>query len=431
MPIWPEYNTSTINQLALQFKNRQINLDPGFQRKSVWTGADRRRLIESVFAGYPIPSIFLYRRDVNGRTVYDVIDGKQRLESLFMFAGVGRFAKHTFDVKLELGDGLSVVDWSEIRRRHPQKRTAFDSYRIQTVEVRGELNEIVDLFVRINSTGKRLTSGEKRHARYYRSRFLIEADRLVKKCRNYLLATKILTAAQIDRMKATELFAELLMSINAGEAINKKTALDRALGNDSINGNTLARLCREFTATMNSLKRLFPHLAQTRFRNSVEFYTLFMLVWEMNSQKLVLGDRKKNAIAFELLKALSVGVDELRVQLRKARPARPAQRMFSEYLLTVQGDTDSASTRQRRSEILKNLIWPIFDRKDPARGFSVEQRRLLWHKDEAPKCARCGRRLSWEDFTIDHIKAWSRGGPTSAMNAQLMHRRCNSAKGAR
>jgi hypothetical protein len=42
-----------------------------------------------------------------------------------------------------------------------------------------------------------------------------------------------------------------------------------------------------------------------------------------------------------------------------------------------------------------------------------------------------GLDLSWEDFTIDHIKAWSRGGPTSAMNAQLMHRRCNSAKGAK
>jgi hypothetical protein len=431
MPISAEYNTNTINQLALLFKNRQINLEPGFQRKSVWTGADRRRLIESVFAGYPIPSIFLYRRDANGRTVYDVIDGKQRLESLFMFAGIGRFAKQAFDVKLVLGDGLELANWLDLRRRHPQTRAAFDSYRIQTVEVRGELNEIVDLFVRINSTGKRLTSGEKRHARYYRSRFLIEADRLVKKCRNYLLATKILTAVQIDRMKATELFAELLMSINAGEAINKKTALDRALGNDSVNGNTLARLCREFTATMNSVKKMFPHLAQTRFRNSVEFYTLFMLVWEMQSQRLVLGDRKKNAIAFELLKALSVGVDELRVHLRKAKPARPAQRIFSEYLLTVQGDTDSASTRQRRREILKNLVWPIFDRKDPARGFSVEQRRLFWHRDEAPKCARCGRRLSWDDFTIDHIKAWSRGGPTSAMNAQLMHRRCNSAKGAR
>jgi DNA polymerase III epsilon subunit-like protein len=59
--------------------------------------------------------------------------------------------------------------------------------------------------------GKAPHVGEKRHARYYRSRFLIEADRLVKRYRTYLLATKILTAAQIDRMKGTELFAELLM----------------------------------------------------------------------------------------------------------------------------------------------------------------------------------------------------------------------------
>jgi 5-methylcytosine-specific restriction endonuclease McrA len=39
--------------------------------------------------------------------------------------------------------------------------------------------------------------------------------------------------------------------------------------------------------------------------------------------------------------------------------------------------------------------------------------------------------LTWNDITIDHVKAWSKGGPTNLTNAQLAHRACNSRKGAR
>lgn len=77
-----DYRTKTINDLVLLRKNNQLNLDPAFQRQSVWTISDRRRLIESLLDKRPIPSVFLYRRDGHaGKTVYDVIDGKQRIES--------------------------------------------------------------------------------------------------------------------------------------------------------------------------------------------------------------------------------------------------------------------------------------------------------------------------------------------------------------
>src|SRR5579883_962648 len=105
MTLQPTFGEHTINELTLMFKSRQINLDPGFQRRSVWTVNDRRRLIQSILAGYPLPSVFLYRRNQNGRLVYDVIDGKQRLESIFMFTCLGRFKRDAFDVKLDLGHG--------------------------------------------------------------------------------------------------------------------------------------------------------------------------------------------------------------------------------------------------------------------------------------------------------------------------------------
>jgi hypothetical protein len=37
-------------------------------------------------------------------------------------------------------------------------------------------------------------------------------------------------------------------------------------------------------------------------------------------------------------------------------PGKPAQRLLQEYLLTVQGDTDSSANRERRAAILKNLL---------------------------------------------------------------------------
>ncbi|MGD0778143.1 MAG: HNH endonuclease signature motif containing protein [Candidatus Solibacter sp.] len=39
--------------------------------------------------------------------------------------------------------------------------------------------------------------------------------------------------------------------------------------------------------------------------------------------------------------------------------------------------------------------------------------------------------LTWDNFTIDHIKPYSKGGRTELDNADLMCRSCNAAKGNR
>jgi hypothetical protein len=427
-----DFDRRSINDFVLLLRNGQINLEPGFQRRSVWSINDRRRLIQSIISGYPVPNIFLYRRNSRGKTIYDVIDGKQRLETIFMFIAAKQFSKDPFEVRLDLGNGMESWSWQEIKRDALIYRIDFENYSIQTIEVNGDLADIVDLFVRINSTGKRLTSGERRHAQFYESPFLKNAEQLVHKHRNYLLEERILSAGQLDRMKGTELFSELLMSIHKGGPINKKVALDRAIGNESINGNTLARLSREFVYTLNLIKKMYPDIKSTRFSNTAELYSLFMLVWEMNHGGMILTDNKRNQIAFEILKRLSTGVDELRDKYRQAKPVKPMQ-PYSDYLLTVQGDTDSLATRERRSKILRNLLFPIYEKKDTKRIFSAEQRRILWNSDVVRKCAnaKCRKTLTWEDFTVDHVKAHTKGGKTSIENAQLMCKNCNSSKGAK
>lgn len=431
MALQPVFGTHTLDHFTLLLKNHQVNLNPGFQRKSVWTANDRRRLIQSVLAGYPLPSVFLYQRSHNGRLVYDVIDGKQRLETLFMFTEQGPFKRAGFEAKLDLGDGHDWYDWAAICKRHPDRRAGLSSYKIQTVEVTGGLAQIIDLFVRINSTGKRLTSGEKRNAQFYTSPFLKEAERLVGRFHKYLREQKILSPAQIDRMKGTELFSELLMSIHNGGLLNKKTALDRAIGNDSVNGNTLGKISRQFVRTMGLVRTLFPDLRQVRFHNSAEFYSLFLLVWEMDRDGMILTDPKRGRIASELLRNLSTGVDDLRDRLRRVTSFKNPNPVYQKYLLTVQGDTDSSATRERRHEVLRGLLGSLFERRDEKRTFSPEQRRVLWNSDDKRVCAKCKKPLTWEDFSVDHVIAHSKGGKTTLGNAQPMHKNCNSSKGAR
>ena len=67
--------------------NNQINLNPSYQRRSVWTRKDRIFFLDTIFNGYPCPAVFLHKTTNDaGKSTYHVVDGKQRLETIIMFA---------------------------------------------------------------------------------------------------------------------------------------------------------------------------------------------------------------------------------------------------------------------------------------------------------------------------------------------------------
>jgi len=78
----------SIYELHHRWEGGFVRLQPEFQREMVWTEDKQIKLVESVLARIPLPVIYLAD---DGDTL-DVVDGQQRLTTLFAFIE-GRFAE--------------------------------------------------------------------------------------------------------------------------------------------------------------------------------------------------------------------------------------------------------------------------------------------------------------------------------------------------
>lgn len=86
-PIHAVASTRPISQFGLWASYGELNLSPSYQRADVWPTTNSQMLIESILRGIPLPSIILLERVEDRRTVYEVVDGKQRLTSILRFIG--------------------------------------------------------------------------------------------------------------------------------------------------------------------------------------------------------------------------------------------------------------------------------------------------------------------------------------------------------
>lgn len=142
------------------FRMGQLNLDPPYQRKSVWSPTDRRFFIDTIMNGYPAPPVFLHKTtDEQGRPTYHVVDGKQRLQAII------DFTENKIPIPDDFSDNnLQNKRWKDLGA---EERRRFWDY-IVVVEMLPDVNEstIRNIFDRINRNARKLTPQELRHAKY-------------------------------------------------------------------------------------------------------------------------------------------------------------------------------------------------------------------------------------------------------------------------
>jgi hypothetical protein len=158
-----------IDQLVAYLNDEKINLSPAFQRGHVWKLTTRKRLVKNIVARKPIPAVFLYKEASGSKYSYNILDGKQRLESLILFIGNER---SDFKIphwnKYFYGDAQRKSAHYAIETGEKKKRTFkqldddvvrdFREYAIPTIEItlddESSLDEIITLFVDINQQGE-------------------------------------------------------------------------------------------------------------------------------------------------------------------------------------------------------------------------------------------------------------------------------------
>lgn len=159
----------TLEVLHQKWNNGDIIIPP-FQRGFVWDIGRASRLVESVMMGLPVPPVFLFEQKDGTRMV---IDGRQRLQSIFFFFS-GKFVypsgeNRTFKLDGVNPDGSlymkSYEDFDETEKRR------FKDYVLRSIIVnqndpKGDSTSMYHIFERLNTGGMTLKGQEVRNCIY-------------------------------------------------------------------------------------------------------------------------------------------------------------------------------------------------------------------------------------------------------------------------
>ncbi|GAA0234347.1 DUF262 domain-containing protein [Metaclostridioides mangenotii] len=164
----------TVGELMNLYEENEINLDPDYQRLFRWDETQQTNFIESILLGYPIPAIFVLQSE-NG--VWDVIDGVQRLSTIYHFVGKLR-DKDTNNIieplKLKKAKILTNLEgkyynndeFNEDNSLDHSSRIDFKRSIISVLIVKDGTSEqsTLELFKRLNTGGSKLSNQEVRNA---------------------------------------------------------------------------------------------------------------------------------------------------------------------------------------------------------------------------------------------------------------------------
>lgn len=223
---------------------------PEYQRKLAWTPDQRSYFIESMLLRIPISPVFFY--EVEGRL--EIVDGSQRLRTLASFAN-GEFKLQGLE-KLDILNGYGFVDLPQaVRRRFnntPIRAFVLDQGTDETVRI--------DLFRRLNTTGKRLQDAEVRKGAY-RGPFL---DLIVESATSQIfraVAPRMGGRADSDseRQELTARFYVYLACYQEFRHDVRNFLDERMRGfNQTLGAAQLDRMRFEFDTTMKFVARHFP-----------------------------------------------------------------------------------------------------------------------------------------------------------------------------
>ena len=155
----------TVRQLLDMYESGDVVIPPEYQRQFVWNESRQSQLIESVFLGIPIPSLFMA---TNADSTWEVVDGVQRISTLAHFIGgetILSKVKRESSSKIKELEKLNALDQVVFSDLPKSIQLLFYTrpIRVTVLNDKSDLNVRFDLFERLNTGGVSLTAQEIRN----------------------------------------------------------------------------------------------------------------------------------------------------------------------------------------------------------------------------------------------------------------------------
>ena len=404
---------------------RLIDLSPDYQRESgVWSTAKQQLFMDSLLNGYDIPKIYMHKlppdvRDQDGYE-YAVIDGKQRLSTIYAFLANELPLGSDFVYSGPPCAGAPAAgnfyrNFSD-DARDVLKEATLDVTVVETPYV----EDIEDLFSRLNN-GEKLNAAESRNAfpgnmtdlirtlakePFFDSHFGFSNKRYA----YHEVACKLLYLEH-EAVKAPKTLVVVDL---------KKKHLDKFVRDyKGISSEDASKLLNRVRAVLNQMCTIFDagdiELSKQSFPQLMYLFTKHILATYGSVD--IKARIKKFLVDFRAERVANNSLDE---------DSRDAE--LSEFVrLSMQGTNDAGSMRERINILTKRFLRanPDVNLKDSKRAFTMEERWALWQRSEK-RCENCRIALTTlEELDGDHIVWWSVGGPTSLENARALCITCN------
>jgi hypothetical protein len=326
------------------WKRGQLDLDPPYQRRSVWPDRYKSDFVTTAMLGYPCPAIFLFEEiRPDGSFLYKVVDGKQRLTTLFSFVSNNIAIDEAFPNQgfrgryfADLPDDTRVDIWRYL-------------FAIEFIEQENEtlINEI---FNRINKNVSKLTPQELRHARFS-GVFISTADKLADSMDKQLGSDFPRIAAQSKRqMKDVENVANLLLFIETGERSYSQLELDEAFSQRDEDWLLEAEVSAMFNQVIHVLREIVGQadgaiIVNSRLRNQADFYSLFAAISELEREGF---QTDIEAFRARLLSWIA--------DLKTAEQRQTGNQADLDYLAAARSASNDAGPRRVRINRVKDIL---------------------------------------------------------------------------
>lgn len=406
--------------IALHGKSKRgkLVLQPEFQRQYVWDRKKASRLIESVLLRVPLPIIYLSEQPDGNEYV---IDGQQRLTSLFSFID-GKFPDgEPFKlIGLTAYEELNRKSFSEISTEF-QDRIQDYSLRTVTLLKQSDADLKFEIFERLNSGSEPLNDMELRNC-IYRGPY----NSLLKELAKEPDFRSLLGLKSGDkRMRDVELVLRFAAFFHS-TYLKYKSPMKQFFNQDMEVHQNLApedgeklrkgfknalSLIKSLLGTEHAFKRFYPGESQnpgghweTKKFNASLYDVLMGVLW----------DKDKNQF-MAALDTLREGWIDLMVN-------------NAEFRESIERSTSSQDMVKRRFDFTRNLFEGILkEHKVQPRCFTRQLKQELFATNAT--CALCGQAIAEiDDSAVDHIDQYWQGGKTIPENARLTHRYCNNAR---